>query len=450
MPSLRVRLMGSVALALILSLALGGALTIRQARHSVARELGSALVVARQTVHASLDNLASQADPASDLRQLVAAFDGNRHVRAVLLGSGSAPITQSTLGTAREQMPSWFVRLIGVPGNAEELAVPPIARPIATVRIETDPRNEVLEVWNELSEMAAPIAVLVISSGLLIWWSTTRVLRPLSALSAALNSVGAGEFEARLPAGGLPETQVIAAAFNRMAEDLSAVRERNRALYRQLLTAHEAERKDLARDLHDDIGPLLLAVTIDAAAIEKEIATRAPDADPTLRAIRETIGQAQQNLRAIVNRLRPIGLAEFGLRRAVANLVLFWQRRHPEVDFSLDLGEGFEPSGELGEVTVFRIVQEALINALRHGAPSCIRVAFRLEGNDGFVVKVSDDGKGAEEAKPGFGLIGMRDRVEAAGGQLTTGTGPDGGFTVMAILPQSAKAPSAEMAELPP
>lgn len=433
--SLRIRLMASIALALTVGLGLGGALIIWQARQSVANEIDSAFIVGRQTIAAVLETLPDSPAPALDLRRLIAAFDGNRHVRVALIGDGPAPLAHSTLADTGEPAPGWFVTLIGVPPQREQIALPQSAQPLQAVRLETDSRNEVLEVWNALRETAALIVVLVLSSGLLLWWAIIRVLRPFSALSAALRSVGAGEFEARLPTGGLPETQLIAAAFNRMAEDLSAARERNRALYRQLLSAQEAERKDLARDLHDDIGPLLLAVSIDAAAAEGEVA---PEAAPSLRAIGETIAQAQQHIRAIVNRLRPIGLAEFGLRGAVENLVVFWQRRHPDVTFTLDLGEGFEAPGELAELTAFRIVQEALNNALRHGAPSRIRITFRPDQDGGFGVAVSDDGKGAAEAKPGFGLTGMQERVEAAGGRLVTASEPCGGFTVTAILPRRA------------
>ena len=434
--SLRVRLMASVALALAAGLGLGSVMAVRQARQSVAGEIGAAVTVGRQTVEAALAALPEASEPERDLRRLIDAFDGNRHIQAALLGADGRVIAQSTLAAPTDPAPSWFIGLIGMPGQSERIALPPAAGPIRAVQLETDPRNEVLEVWTSLRETAALIGVLALSCGLLIWGAITRVLRPLATLSAALRSVGAGEFEARLPAGGLPETEVIASAFNRMAEDLSAARERNRALYRQLLTAQEAERKDLARDLHDDIGPLLLAISIDAAALEDRIAGCDPAAVPALRAIGETVGTAQQHIRAVVNRLQPIGLAEFGLPRAVEALVGFWQRRHPAVTFTLDLAPGIDTLGEAADITAFRIVQEALSNALRHGEPTAIEISLDATPGDGFTLVVRDDGKGAGDSKPGFGLTGMQERVEAVGGRLNAASGPAGGFTVTAVLPR--------------
>jgi two-component system sensor histidine kinase UhpB len=440
--SLRARLMTAIAVALIAALGVGCVITVRQARHSVAREMGSAFAVGRQTLIAVIADLAAAPDPTADLRHLVAAFDGNRHIRVSLIGADGVPISGSALAPTSDRAPLWFVGLIGVPPRTEQLALPPIAAPFRAVRLETDPRNEVLEAWTPFRDATALIALLALGSGVLIWWSITLVLRPLATLSAALQSVGAGEFEARLPADGPPETQVIARAFNRMAQDLSAARDRNRGLYRQLLSAQEAERKEIARDLHDDIGPLLLSIIIDATAPDPDLhgGETAP-AVAALRSIAKTVGEAQQHIRAIVNRLRPIGLAEFGLRRAIETLVVFWQRRHPGIIFSLDFGRHSESLDEVIDVTAFRIVQEALTNALRHGAAERIDISFRIEtgAEDALILEISDDGRGATEITPGFGLTGMRERVEAAGGRLTLASTPGVGFTVTATLPMAGQ-----------
>jgi two-component system sensor histidine kinase UhpB len=437
--SLRTRLMVAIALALIAGLGLGCVITVHQARHSVAREMGSAFAVGRQTLTTVVRDLGSSLDPPVRLRQTIAAFDGNRHIRVSLIGEDDTLLDSSTLASSTKPAPPWFVSLIGVPARMEELPLPTFAAPFRAIRLETNPNNEVLEAWTPFREATVLISLLFLMSGVVIWWSITFALRPLATVSAALKSVGAGEFEARLPIGGPAETQVIVHAFNRMTQDLSVARDRNHGLYRQLLSAQEAERKDIARDLHDDIGPLLLSIIIDVAALEIGFSKNEDtQAVLSLQSIAKTVGEAQQLIRAIVNRLRPIGLAEFGVRRAVENLVIFWKRRHPAVTFDLDLDQSFDSLGEQLDLTVFRIVQEALVNALRHGQPTRIGVSFRPAPDSApeVVVEVVDDGKGTACITPGFGLTGMRERVESAGGRLTTLSQPGGGFIMRAILPE--------------
>jgi two-component system sensor histidine kinase UhpB len=223
-----------------------------------------------------------------------------------------------------------------------------------------------------------------------------------------------------------------------MAGDLDLTRERNRLLHRQLLTAQETERAEIARDLHDDIGPLLFAITVDAATAENgAIREDRPGTLAAAQGIRSIVQQAHERIRAIINRLRPVGLAEFGIERAVENLVDFWRRRHPEVRFSLDLERPDSAAGELVDVTAFRVIQEAVNNALKHGRPSHIVVTMKPEGAPGgaLLLTIADDGRGDSAVTPGFGLIGMRDRIEAVGGSLTLTAVKGRGFRVAASLP---------------
>jgi len=274
-------------------------------------------------------------------------------------------------------------------------------------------------------------------------------IRTVDSLAAALQSVGEGEYAARLAGEGPPEIRLLADAFNRMAEDLDLARERNRLLHRQLLTAQETERAEIARDLHDDIGPLLFAITVDAATAENGAIRQ--DRTGTLEAaqgIRGTVQQAHERIRAIINRLRPVGLAEFGIERAVENLVDFWRRRHPEVRFTLDLERPGSDTGELVDVTAFRVIQEAVSNALQHARPSHIVVTLKPQGEPGaaLLLTVVDDGRGDSSVNPGFGLTGMRDRIEAVGGSLTVTAGKGQGFRVAASLPLALAAGAGDAA----
>jgi len=435
---LRVRLICSVAGALLGGLLLAFVLTIWQAHDSVVRELGAALAHGRQEIETALDTLPAGSDPGDVLRRQIVAFNGDRHVAASLFDGDGLPMSISIPAAPSARVPAWFVRAVS--GDPTELRIdlPAGEYRARTVLLEGDPRNEALEAWNSLRDMVLVILALSLSASLLTWWSTGRALRPLDRLAAALQSVGEGEFAARLDKVGPPEIQVIAEAFNCMAGELDLARERNRLLHRQLLTAQETERAEIARDLHDDIGPLLFAITVDAATAENgAIRQDRPGTLEAAQGIRATVQQAHARIRAIINRLRPVGLAEFGIERAVENLVDFWRRRHPEVHFTLDLRRPGTEASELVDVTAFRVIQEAVSNALQHGRPSHIVVTMKPEGEPGgaLLLTIVDDGRGDAAVVPGFGLTGMRDRIEAVGGSLTITAGRGQGFRVAASLP---------------
>jgi two-component system sensor histidine kinase UhpB len=152
----------------------------------------------------------------------------------------------------------------------------------------------------------------------------------------------------------------------------------------------------------------------------------------------------QREVRSMLGRLRPIGLAEFGLAEAIASLVEFWRRRHPETAYDVSVAPDCGALGDLLDTTIYRVVQEALSNAARHGRPASIDVSITRAhdpeiGPEALVVAVTDDGAGmAETAGVGYGLLGMGERVRALGGRLVFGNRPGGGFAVTAVLPDVA------------
>ena len=146
----------------------------------------------------------------------------------------------------------------------------------------------------------------------------------------------------------------------------------------------------------------------------------------------------QKHVKAILGQLRPIGLVEFGLAAAIDNLAKFWRFRHPEIAFVVDVAGEEDGFGDPVDATIYRIVQESLSNAVRHGSPSRIEVSVSQDAERAIVARVSDDGTGLAEPEGdiGFGLIGMRERVAALGGSLVVENGPGTrGLTVTARLP---------------
>jgi two-component system sensor histidine kinase UhpB len=238
-----------------------------------------------------------------------------------------------------------------------------------------------------------------------------------------------------------------------MAGELAATTERNRLLTDQLLTIQDEERADIARDLHDEIGPHLFAVNMDAQMITQlNDAGRHAAIPDQVRAIQAAVGHVQRQVRDLLGRLRPTRVTELGLNAAIADLVSFWTTRRPDIAFDLALLEDERFIPEPTKDVIYRIVQEAANNAVRHGEPRTIRIAVEAEGGQALKVTVADDGAGGVVAqKPGgLGLLGMRERVAAAGGALTYGPNADAaGWTITATLALKAPTPTRSFEVLP-
>jgi two-component system, NarL family, sensor histidine kinase UhpB len=210
-------------------------------------------------------------------------------------------------------------------------------------------------------------------------------------------------------------------------------------LNEQLANVQEEERAELARELHDEIGPFLFAVSLDVSAMH-QITSKSDDISsqlaPRVEAIRTAIAHMQKHLKIILGRLRPTVLFDLGLAQATDNLIDFWKGRNPDVVFNLKvIPESFGKQLDQG---IYRIIRESLSNALRHGHPSEIDISVQLADNDTIAIEVVDDGGGMKlsNAAAGFGITGMQERAAMLGGAISVQNRSDGnGVVVSARLP---------------
>jgi two-component system sensor histidine kinase UhpB len=448
---LRARLMALVSLVLLTSLAGGGVLIAWHAAGRVQTELHAALHVGESTVRNALKELKSADDRATDLHRLVTTFDGNRHVRAKLLDATGAPAAISTLSKPAQSVPGWFARLVGNHGDV--LRIP--AEDHTAILLQTDPANELGEVWGESRDTMLVLAGFAVLSTLLISAMLGRALRSLEAFSAGFAQIGAGDYHNPLPVTGPPELKRLASGFNLMSERLAAAAVQNQRLNERLLSLQAEERGDLARDLHDEIGPLLFSVEMTAATVERLAAAgHTADVPAHAKSIHDAVSQIQRRVRAILERLRPLG--SIGLATAIERLVSFWQSRCPAIGFNVTLAIEEEQLGEDAKETIYRIVQEGLSNAIRHAAPSTVGIVITTDAENRVRVVLTDDGIGlsagqAQARGPArLGLIGMRERVMAMAGSLAVGPGPDGrGLRLVATLPCASPAFEDEQEPIP-
>jgi signal transduction histidine kinase len=217
-------------------------------------------------------------------------------------------------------------------------------------------------------------------------------------------------------------------------------------LARHLQSAREDERSRLARELHDELGGLLTGAKLDVARLKSRLGTLSPDALERLQHLVEGLNNGIALKRRIIEDLRPSSLSNLGLVAALDILVREWSdRTEIQVESSL------EPVRlrAAGELTVYRLVQEALNNTAKYAQATLVQVS--VSATDGEVrVLVRDDGVGFEttaRSTSAHGLLGMRYRLETEGGRLTVTSKPGEGTSIEAHLPESEKDVAAEEAE---
>lgn len=264
------------------------------------------------------------------------------------------------------------------------------------------------------------------------------------AVFAVLLTVVLGELSLRVMRRAFFEREAAARTTARLAKLTdslaSTVAERTRdlrALALHLDQVQESERRRIARDLHDDLGQTLTAMRYTLARLEDR--TRSTEVEPLVEDLTAHLDGTTHTVRGFLSTLRPRSLEDLGLIAAAE-----WLRdsvRAAGLACELHASEDFG-AAELGpevELVLFRLLQEATTNTLKHAEARSVRLQLALEGAD-MLARVRDDGHGFAAGAPtsGFGLLGLSERLRAGGGALTVESGPDG-TVVTARLPREAK-----------
>ncbi|MFO1102542.1 MAG: histidine kinase [Methylocystis sp.] len=429
--SLRLRLSLLLGAVLALGLALGVGLLVLHAGARVRAEADGATRLARELVEATLPRLEAAPDPQAEIARLLADVRRLRHINVTLAGE-TTPAKDDV-----DRAPRWFARLV-----LPNAAVMRIETGHGAILISPNPADEIAEIWQEIVWLTIGGAGIAAAAFGLVSLAVSRTLRPVATLADGLQRLERGEHSLRVPADGSPEFVVIAERINALAATLQQLDEENRRLVRRMIHVQDEERKDIARDLHDEIGPFLFTVRAGVGALARRAA--APGAEPARLAedcarIDAQIAALQQVNRRILGRLRPAALEEMGLADALQALAQGWREANPGVAIALSLDGA---SGDLEEgiaLTAYRIVQEGLANALRHSGAEEVEVSVaRAKGALHIVVR--DNGAGLDATRDpsssgGLGLRGMSERVGALGGALTLTNDPQGGARLAASLP---------------
>jgi two-component system, NarL family, sensor histidine kinase UhpB len=361
---------------------------------------------------------------------------GLRHVRVDWERSTpEQPVLHSV--TTEAPAAGWATRLAGLQDwDFPEYRVP--VGPDEQLLIRMDPRSEVDEV---LEDAAWMLAVFLFFAGVSVaaaWWAADRALRPVRLLEEGLARIGRGELDQPLPPMALREYQRVAQAINDLARSLAQSQDGERRLGQRLMVLQESEREDLARELHDEFGQGLAAMGAAAAFVERHAESARPDAlVECARDIRQASSRMAYQVRCRLRQLRPHGLEHMNLREAITELVYGSRLKAEGVLIETRLPDELPRLPAEAGLALYRTVQEALTNVLRHAQAARVRLEISLQPQ-GLQMTLDDDGTGRAEdvvRMARAGVMGMRERAALAGGRFELSAASLGGLRVLLWLP---------------
>ena len=442
--SLRLRINLMIAALMLVFIALVLATQILATRKSVLEEIRASNSVATRLLSAfiSPDDV-----PSNEMLQATLQRLGRVRSTEITLSDANGNIVYASPPStykAGRSAPGWYARLVSPEPMEEGFMLSDGA-----LSLHSNASRAVLDGWDDTKQLLLIGLGALLLVQPLVLWLVGLATRPLRQIVVGLESMQRGAYHTRLPKLPSKESDTIGQAFNRMAQaiedNIDARREaaeatvslrRSRELANLVELRMEDERRQIARELHDETSQSVTAIHSLALSLSRREAL-----DEDTRRVASTIADAAGHLHGVVHemipRLRPLALDNLGLADAVQNQIDDWRMQHEGLHIEGRIDGLPDELDERVTLAAFRLFQEACSNALRHARASRIDVLMTTE-NDELIVSVHDDGIGLPDdwrGSSGYGLRGMRERVQTLGGELSIERRTPRGSSVSARLP---------------
>lgn len=430
------------------------AIMLYNAQRATRVEIAAATEMAEHLVRGPIEQLARDTAGASPteplplrtIETLPLRVRNLRHVRIQVLDGQGNGIPLSALHyeplAARERnaVPGWFAALFQHDTRAREIPIILGGRQVGIVRIAGQPADEAAEVWKDLSEIAVVAAIAGLSATSLLYLALGRILLPLRDLSQGLRHLEQGDLRCRLRQPRVRELGDIAQSFNALASALDAEKLDNARLNRRLITVQDDERRQIAMELHDELGPCLFGLKANAASLGK-CAGRLPEESASIvrervATLRDIVDRIQTTNRRVLRKILPMAVGHAPIADVVAHLIADFERHDVGHSITLDARRISRSYGDCTDLTIYRCVQEGLTNAARHANARSIRVTLDQSESSTLNLRIQDDGLGMRpDARRGLGLTAMEERVRALGGTVDIKSGASEGTCLNISIP---------------
>ena len=415
--SLRARLLLPLGLLFAIAL-LAGAISLRVFATTQLMEETEPAARSAKAVAAALNGALHISDnPQATLDAFVQSLGDSGSIRFRSLGvdlDAHAPQVHTPLGT----VPDWFVRLLVLPEIKTAFPVTIAGKQVGDIVFAPDMSADLYEKWIGFLAIGGAAIALLLATGTIAHFTARSALRALQNLGDGLTRMRSGEYEQPIASSGPPEIRKSAEEANELARTLNRLSQDNRRLLRQIVSLQDDERQDMARELHDELGPLLFGIRANTVALLDSIPADQTGSVHAAEGILRSVETLQQANRRILDRLRPLYIQELGLERSIQTLLQDAKAQAPALKVTSQIAADLNGVDGPLLLTIYRVIQEGVTNVLRHAHAKTMHVAAGIDDR-GVTVEIADDGIGFPQDRTlGRGLTGMLERTRALSGTL--------------------------------
>jgi two-component system sensor histidine kinase UhpB len=433
--------------------AIAGAIIIYDVRQEALAEMANTLTAAEKAVALEIERVSGSAELAKPIENISFDFRMVRNVDIEIYAAGGKLVRRQHWVDESDNadVPHWFVRIVAPKNIQRHLPIEIGGRHLGSVLLIAQMPDDIEDVWDGFLEFAILTIGINLLVFLLLFLALSRIVSPLRMLVEGLRNLERGHYNVHIPRPTVYELATITDRVNALSNHLQIARAKNLGLSRRLVTIQDDERRQIAAELHDELGPYLFGLSAELTSLRQiAVGTSESDSDGVTAHIEKLsamVHRIRDLNRQLLGKLRPMSIGNVSLADALAGLLAELETFKGETAIVLSAVGIGATYGETVDLTVYRCVREGVINAIRHAGSKKIGInVFEhwVSEHDGKIrslsVIVEDDGRGiSPTASLGYGLTGIRERVRALGGKMTIAPAQSGGTKLEIRIPLENK-----------
>ena len=417
--SLKIRLILIVNILLFVAIIIGFFSVVFTSKNAVRSEIESSIKLAEFSIKTGIQknpDLYLFQDNLLGLQDL----DVIRHLSIQLLDKNAKVIDQNKTTNLKTSVPTWFQKALGLNSKDLEALEFPLMQfgvQIGSVKVLPNPIYEYQEIWQQFKNGLLIAGIFFIFVNIAIYFLFEKIIAPIESLISSFHNLEQGRYKKNNESFGISELDILRVKLNQLIGKLKKNDDKIHQLNQKLISIQEQEKKEIAKDLHDEIGQSLAAIQVQAAAIKTMQKSKncVNQADIIIQTTKDLMGQT----RNLIKRLSLTIIDDLGLEDSLIDLYGSWIKKsgykNAHCLISLPKHQQFS---NLHKETIFRLTQEALTNINKHARPKRIDISIQ-ENNKSIHMEFINDGIVRNNKKTnGIGLLGMAERVANLSGTM--------------------------------